>query len=123
MTEKNEITEEVRRLVLAHAGIVETLRAEAGLTTLSFQNHSLLERHVWVDTDLDGQMVVDLEDWSTEGSWDNSVVSLTAIDSRNLSNIIVDWLSGRSVEECRVGADPTSIQKCYSTATKPTDDQ
>lgn len=70
---KDVVTESVRRLVLTSAGAVETIRADVRLTTLSFQSTSLPDRHTWIDTDLAGEMVVDLEEWSTVENWDNAV--------------------------------------------------
>lgn len=98
---KDDATEELRRLVLAHPGIVETDRAEAGLTTLSFTSETPSNRHVWADTDLDGKVVADLEDWLTTETWDNSVGHLTAANLETIAKIISAWLSGQAFEECR----------------------
>lgn len=98
---KDDATEELRRLVLLNPGIVETNFADCGLTTLSFTTEPPSNRHVWADTDLDGKVVADLEDWLTTETWDNSVGSLTAADLETIAKIISAWLSGRSFEECR----------------------
>ncbi len=62
----------------------------------------MLNRHVWVDTDLDGQVVIDLEDWLNDGRWDNAVEHLTACDVATTSAIIVAWINwANSIEDCR----------------------
>jgi hypothetical protein len=98
---KEDLTEELRRLVLAHPGIVETDYAEAGLTTLSFTSEVPSNRHVWADTDLGGTVVAELEDWLSTERWDNSVGFLTAANLETIAKIISAWLSGRSLDECR----------------------
>jgi hypothetical protein len=100
-TDKNDETNRLRCLVQASADLRETDRADLGLTTLSFQSALLPNRHVWADTDLAGSISVDLEDWLNSGEWDNSVARLVAQSIESCSNVIIAWLSGRSVAECR----------------------
>lgn len=101
MPRKDPATEAVRRAVLRHTVAVETARAESGLTCLSFQSTRVPARHVWLDTDLGGQKVVDLEDWSVEGTWDNSVGHFTAAETSELVALVVDWLGGRPLAMCK----------------------
>jgi len=79
--------------------IVEDDRAEAGLTTLSYWSASHPERHVWIETRLAGALVVDLEDWTYEETWDNSVAHLEASDDL-VPLIVRAWISGASVQDC-----------------------
>ena len=44
-------------------------------------------------------MVIDLEDWNYEATWDNSVAHLQAADE-DVPEIIQAWLTGATVEEC-----------------------
>jgi hypothetical protein len=99
--EKNTTTEQLRCLVQCSGELRETDRADWGLTSLSFQSVRFPNRHVWVDTDLSGEMSVDLEDWLNEEEWDNAVARLDAADIDTCSKIIVAWLSGQSIEICR----------------------
>lgn len=78
---------------------VEDRRAEAGSTILSFSSATHPERHVWIDTDLDGSLVIDLEDWNDETTWDSSVAHLTAPDEK-VSGIVQGWLTGATIPEC-----------------------
>jgi hypothetical protein len=81
MATKDERTKRLREAITRTAlSAVEDQRAEGGLTTLSFVSSACPERHVWIDTDLGGSLVIDLEDWTNDGSWDNSVADLTAPD-------------------------------------------
>lgn len=100
MVLKDSVTEEVRRLLRSHPDVIETDRAESGLTTLSFQSRSIPNRHVWIDTDLGGELMVDLEDWSNDETWDNSVLHVSGKDHCEGAEIISRWLSGRPVAEC-----------------------
>jgi hypothetical protein len=78
---------------------VEDDRAACGLTTLSFFSTVHAERHVWLDTDLGGSLVIELEDWTYEGTWDNSVAHLKTTDKAT-PGIIRAWLTGATVDEC-----------------------
>lgn len=99
MTEKDAVTEKARRLILASHMASETSRAEPGLTTLSFRSLIHPERGVWIDTDLGGEMVVDIEVTTNTASWDNSITSYSAKDFNHLTNIAVSWLSGSSLDD------------------------
>ncbi|HEY2839239.1 MAG TPA: hypothetical protein VGJ26_08830 [Pirellulales bacterium] len=99
--DKDELTAEVRNRVLSSRGVVETSRAECGLTTLSFQSMEYPERHAWVDTFLDDNLVVDLEDWSTIDRWDNAIGSLSTKGVSTLVRIIVAWLTGATYADCK----------------------
>jgi hypothetical protein len=78
---KEQRTERLRQAITQNApAAIEDERAEAGLTILSFRSASQDERHVWIDTDLAGRLVIDLEDWNYEATWDNSVAHLGALD-------------------------------------------
>ncbi len=90
---KDELTEKLRNLIVNQVpNAKETNNAEAFLSTLSFQSIICPERHVWIDTDLDG-IGVDLEDWSVEGEWDNAVarVKLDSLDAAK--ELVQTWLS------------------------------
>jgi hypothetical protein len=100
-TEKNDETEMLRRLVLLSKEVNETGGADCGLTTLSFQSVRYPNRNVWVDTDLAGDLSIDLEDWQNDEAWDNSVAHLTAPSMERAGAIIIAWLSGQSVDACR----------------------
>lgn len=78
---------------------LEDQRAESGLTTLSFQSASYPERHIWIDTDLAGELVIDLEDWNYQASWDNSVAHLEVTDE-NVPAIVQLWLTGATADDC-----------------------
>ena len=98
--DKDEHTQLVRERIQHEVPCaVETARADAGLTILSFQSGARGERHVWIDTDLDGDMVVDLEDWNFDGTWDNSVAHLSVPNEDLLIRSVSAWLSGSSLEE------------------------
>jgi hypothetical protein len=110
-TEKDNETERLRYLVQASADLRETDCADLGLTILSFQSILFPNRHVWADTDLAGDISVDLEDWLNDSEWDNSVAHLVAPSIESCSNVIIAWLSGRSVAECRQLCDSnTEVQ-------------
>lgn len=100
-TEKDAATEGFREGLTDSSAIVETDRADSGLTTLSFQSMSHTERHVWMDTDLSGEAVLDLEDWSDETQWDNSVAHGCSQELALLSNVAKVWLTGGSLDQCK----------------------
>jgi hypothetical protein len=100
LPKKDERTERLRQEIGCLApNAIEDRRAEAGLTTLSFSSAVHPERHVWLDTDLGRLLVIDLEDWTFEGTWDNAVAHLGAADE-TVPVIVRAWLEGGSVEEC-----------------------
>jgi len=97
---KDERTKRLRQAITQTApAALEDRRAEAGRTTLSFRSVTHPERHIWIDTDLDGRLEIDLEDWTNETTWDNALVHLTAPDE-NVPGIVQAWLSGASVRDC-----------------------
>ena len=101
---KNNETEQFKRLLLESNDVFETDRADSGLTTLSFQSNRTPNLHVWVDTDLAGQLVIDLEDledWQNNERWDNSVAHLAAPNIEIGVSIALAWLNGQGVEACR----------------------
>ena len=100
-TRKDDETESLRRQVLASPDVEETGRADCGLTTLSFHSMRVPNRHVWVDTDLADELVIDLEDWLNGERWDSAVEHLVAPDIETSGTIIIAWLSGRPLEDCR----------------------
>ena len=93
-TAKNQETESLRQLVKLSGEVKETGDADANLTTLSFQSVRHGNRHVWVDTDLAGELSVDLEDWQNDEAWDNSVAHVTASSIEVASEIIIAWCRG-----------------------------
>jgi hypothetical protein len=99
-TEKDYSTEALRQKVLVSNGIIETENADCGLTTLSFQSVLMSNRHVWVDTEGGGQVVVDLEDWLIDDTWDNSIAHFTTPDLEIIARIIINWLNGSTIDEC-----------------------
>jgi hypothetical protein len=96
---KDDKTEAVRNLLSRFAK--ETPFADSGLTTLSFQSAIDPQRNVWIDTDLDGQMIIDLEDWRGNGTWDDSVAHLSSAEIVVLAEIARTWLAGRPLEDCK----------------------
>lgn len=106
---KYERTERLRLAIARNApAAIEDQRAEAGLTTLSLRSACQDVRHVWIDTDLAGHLVLDLEDWNYDATWNNSVAHLGALDE-DVPGIVQAWLTGASVEECvRLGGRQTN---------------
>lgn len=100
-TKKDAATERFRKCLAGSKGAVETSRADPGVSTLSFRSASHPERHVWVDTALSGESVLDLEDWRDDTQWDNSVAHASSQDLPLLSDIARTWLTGNSLEACK----------------------
>lgn len=94
LAEKDERTEWVRSALKECDGLKETDRADSGLTTLSYQSINHAERHVWIDTDLAGEVSIDLEDWTNDDEWDNSVANVTTHDIKLAASIVAAWLKG-----------------------------
>ncbi|NER19380.1 MAG: hypothetical protein F6J96_01170 [Symploca sp. SIO1C2] len=91
---KDQLTEKVRQIIGEKIPAVEeTPRAEAGLSTLSFQSLNYPERHIWIDTDGAG-IVIDLEDWQDENEWDNAIARITVETIEEVVDIVNNWLSG-----------------------------
>lgn len=98
---KDEITQQLRQLIGKHVLLAqETDRATANTCTLSFQSITYPERHVWIDTNLDG-ISIDLEDWHNETEWDNAVAHLTVDSIQAATAIVKNWL---------LGGKPTSLE-------------
>ena len=92
---KDKITEKLRQLIINQIPMVqETDDAEALLTALSFQSKLYPTRHVWVDTNLDGIIAIDLEDWGIEDEWDNAVARVKMNSLMEVVEIMQLWLSG-----------------------------
>ena len=100
----------LRALVARCRHVQEDDRAERGATTLSFRSVKVPERHVWIDTDLGGDIVVDLEDWTTEERWDNAVAHVKAEAAEAAAELIVQWLGGSDLEDGLVfGCGPADL--------------
>ena len=95
---KNELTDRLRQEI-GHrvTEALETDNAKIGLCTLSFQSTAYPERHVWVDTDLDG-IGIDLEDWNIEEEWDNAVARIRVDSLEDAVEIIQIWFSGGQLD-------------------------
>ena len=101
--QKNNVTEQLRQMIGHKApGARETDDAEASLTTLSFQSDIHPERHVWIDTDLEG-IGLDLEDWNIEAEWDNAVARVKAQSLAEVVEITQLWLSGANLDDYYTG--------------------
>lgn len=100
-TQKNETTEILRQMLHKMSGCHETTRADLGLTTLSFQSDVNPNRHIWIDTDLDGECVLDLEDWNDSSAWDNSVAHACSDRVALLADVAKAWLEDKSITECK----------------------
>lgn len=95
---KDDITETLRQMIGEIIPIAyETDRAEACLSTLSFQSINYPERHIWIDTDGDG-IAIDLEDWQDEREWDNAVARITVEATAEVVDIVKTWLSGEKLD-------------------------
>jgi hypothetical protein len=99
MQAKDEPTEALKQAILRSVPEAkETGRAEAGLTTLSFQSLLVPERHVWIDTDLDG-IRLELEDWGFEETWDNAVAHIPVQTPEAAVLVSRAWLTGEALED------------------------
>jgi len=97
---KDERTGRLRQAIAESApAAIEDQRADPCLAVLSLRSACCEEKHVWIDTDLAGQLVIDLEDWNYQATWDNSVAHLEASDE-DVPEIVQAWLTGATVEEC-----------------------
>src|SRR5687767_9482959 len=95
---KDEVTARLRAALLAVPEAQETNRAEAGLTTLSFVSRKHPNRNVWVDTDLAGRLVIDLEDFQDDREWDNAVARVAPVDESSAVSVIAAWLGGQALD-------------------------
>jgi hypothetical protein len=100
-TPKDIAGEAIRQKLSSGSIAIETERADCGLTTLSFQSVTCDERHVWIDTDSAGEMSLDLEDWTYEAEWDNSVAHAYSRDPALITEVARAWLSGTTIEICK----------------------
>lgn len=95
---KNDTTETLRQMLRSKIlKAIETNRAETCLCTLSFQSTVCPERHVWIDTDLDG-IGIDLEDWKIESEWDNAVARIRVDSLEDAVEIVQTWLYGGNLD-------------------------
>ena len=96
---KDELTERLRQMIgRSTPECYETDRAETGLCTLSFQSKAYPEKHVWIDTDLNG-IGIDLEDWEMSNEWDNASARIKVESLKEATEIIQIWLSGGKVDD------------------------
>jgi hypothetical protein len=103
---KDDRTIALRSALKATPGIRETDRAEAGLTTLSFASAEHPQRNVWIDTDLNGQLWIDLEDLRDERAWDHAVAHVTPPSDDAAIQVVQAWLSGMDLQACLTTASP-----------------
>ncbi len=73
---------------------VETNRADADLTALSYHSKTHSARHVWVELADSKEIVIDLEDWTDDTAWDNTVKQKTVQTVEQAAQVVHDWLSG-----------------------------
>lgn len=97
---KNKITQQLRQLIRQQIPEAqETDRAAANTCTLSFQSTTYPERHVWIDTNVEG-IEIDLEDWNDENEWDNAVTRLSVDSIQAAAATVKNWL---------LSGNPTSL--------------
>ncbi len=109
-TNKDDQTEQLRVLLSHSKKIQETDAADSGLSTLSYQSKETPRRNVWIDTDLAGNIKVDIEDLDNDEKWDNSVATFTPTDINICAIITLTWLCGGSILECSEIADRRPMQ-------------
>jgi len=96
---KDRVTEQLRKKIKGQfAWVRETEEAETSLCALSFQSTTHPERHVWIDTDLDG-IGLDLEDWQRNDDGDDAVARVKATSINAAADIVGVWLSGARLSE------------------------
>ena len=96
---KDTLTEQIRQSIEKHVTAAqETDEAEASLDALSFQSTVCPERHVWIDTSLEG-IGVDLEDWDMGDEWDNAVARVLGSSLDDTVELVQIWLSGANLED------------------------
>lgn len=97
---KNSVTLELRQMIGQLPLVRETDEAEASLSALSFQSLTHPNRHVWIDTDLDGIGIgIDLEDWRRNDDWDDAVAHVKANSNLDAVEIVGIWLSGAKLSD------------------------
>lgn len=90
---KDKRTEALREKIFNHVPkAVETESAMINLTTLSFKSCLFNNRHVWIDTDVCGQQILELEDLSIEQnrSIDGVVFRLVFQDDQSAMEVITN---------------------------------
>ena len=96
---KDRITEQLRQKIKRQFPWArETEEAEASLCALSLQSTTHPERHVWIDTDLDG-IGLDLEDWQLDDEGDDTIARVKAESIKAAINIVGVWLSGANLPD------------------------
>jgi len=97
---KDKTTEKLRQLIINQIPTVhETDDAEPFLTALSLQSKLYPNRHIWIDTDLDGIIGIDLEDWDIEDEWDNAIARLKMNTLAQTVELIQLWVSGATLSD------------------------
>ena len=110
---KNVLTEQIRQGIKNHVSTAqETDEAEAGSDALSFQSTVCPERHVWIDTSVEG-IGVDLEDWDSDDEWDNAVARVLGSSPDETVELVQIWLSGANLEDYYL-----DLNKAYKRLTK-----
>jgi hypothetical protein len=63
---------------------------------------------------LAGQIIVDLEDCTSDEKWDNAVAQVTAPNGQIAAAITLAWLEGRTIRECNeIGGTAMEMQNCH----------
>lgn len=100
---KNDLLTELRALITRDVPEAEeTGRADIGLIELSFVSRTHRDRHVWIsdwsqdDTTL---LAADLEDWTYDKTWDNTVVTVESDALAPLVAAVRDWFAGAGAEQ------------------------
>ncbi len=97
--QKDEVSKRLRQMIKHETALAsETDEAEALLCALSFQSTLMPERHVWIDTNLDG-IGIDLEDRLIDDEWDNAYARVKVLSLKNAAHITQVWLSGGDLLE------------------------
>lgn len=93
---KDTITSELRKKVLGFIpNAVETTDAELGLSTLSFQSTVHPNRQAWIDTNCNGEKLLELEDLSDPSAWDSTVYSTRYKEDSHCLRLIKEWFLGK----------------------------
>lgn len=96
---KDRVTEQLRQKIKRQFPWVREIEeAEASLCALSFQSATHPDRHVWIDTDLDG-IGLDLEDWQLDDDEDDAIARVKAPSLSAAADIVGIWLSGAKLSE------------------------
>lgn len=99
---KNDLLTELRALLAREVPAAEeTGRADIGLIELSFVSRTRRDRHVWIsDWSQDDAtlLAADLEDWTYEDTWDNTVVTVESDALAPIVAAVRDWFAGAGPE-------------------------